>query len=109
MKELEMHYRKAIVLALAAAGLAGTAGAPQAQFANVFVPELALVDGAACRSPATAGLPLVRLAQGFDAPRKKEISPAAPAAASAAAAPAPADDPPLMSGLGNGTIRITTS
>lgn len=106
-----MFSRKTLVLALAAAGLAGTAAAPQAQFANVFVPELAAVDGALCRTPGAGGLPLVRLAQGFDeAPRRKEISPAAPTAAAAAAAiSSPADDPPLMQGLGNGSMRITSS
>ena len=104
-----MPYPKTLVLALAAAGLGGAASAPQAQFANVFVPELALVDGALCRSPAAGGFPLVRLAQAQDAPRKKGISPAAPAAAKAAAAPAPADDPPLMDGLGKGSIEVTAA
>ena len=41
-----MFSRKTLVLAVAAAVRAGNAAAPQAQFANVFVPELALTDGA---------------------------------------------------------------
>jgi tetratricopeptide (TPR) repeat protein len=104
-----MHARKALLLALAAAGLAGTASAPSAQFASVFVPELALIEGGFCRQPTgTSGMPLLRLAQA--APQKKtEFSPAAPAAAEAIATPASAGDPPLMSGLGSRTIRITTS
>src|SRR5687768_16022389 len=104
-----MPSRKTLVLAVAAAVMAGTAAAPQAQFANVFVPELALTDGALCRSPAAGGLPLLQLAQALDAPRKKEMSPAAPAAARAASAAPPTQDPPLMKDLGNGTIRITTA
>ena len=104
-----MHARKALLLALAAAGLAGNASAPSAQFANVFVPELAVIDGGLCRQPpGTNSMPLLRLAQA--APRKKtEFSPAAPAAAEALAGPATAGDPPLMSGLGSRTIKITTS
>jgi tetratricopeptide (TPR) repeat protein len=104
-----MHARKALLLALAAAGLAGNAPAPSAQFANVFVPELAVIDGGVCRQPVgTNAMPLLRLAQA--APQKKtEFSPAAPAAAEALASPATAGDPPLMAGLGSRTIKITTS
>lgn len=102
-----MRYPRIIVLAFAAAGLGSTAS--QAQFANVFVPELAAIDGALCRSPAAGRLPLLRLAQAQSEPRKKGISPAAPVAAQAVSAPAPADDPQLMQGLGDATIGITTS
>jgi tetratricopeptide (TPR) repeat protein len=104
-----MYSRKALLVALAAAGFAGSASAPSAQFASVFVPELALANGAFCRQPvASNGLPLLRLAQA--APQKKtEISPAAPAAAHAVTGPAAAGDPPLMSGLGSRTLKITTS
>src|SRR5438552_3982169 len=93
-----MRYRKTLILCLATAGLAGWATAPQAQFANVFVPDLAVIDGALYRLPALAGMPLTRLAQATQAPRKKEISPAPPAVAQAASAPASAGEPPLMPG-----------
>ncbi len=103
-----MRYRKTLVLCLAAAGLASWADASQGQFANVFVPELAVID-ALCRSPAMGGTPLLRVAQTTEAPRKKEISPAAPAAAQIASAPAGAGEPPLLPGLGNTALPITTS
>ena len=54
-----MHANKALMLALAAAGLAGSANAPLARSDGVFVPELALIDGAICRPPAANGLPLL--------------------------------------------------
>lgn len=106
-----MTTRKTLLLALSAAGLAGSTAVPLAQSVNVFVPELAAIDGALCRAPRAGGLALLRLAQAAqDAPRKKtEISPAAPAAAKAASGQAPADDPPLMRGLGTRTMKITTS
>jgi tetratricopeptide (TPR) repeat protein len=106
-----MPIRKTLLLALAGAGLAGSASAPHAQFANVFVPELAMLDGAMCRQPGAAGFPLVRLAQASTdkAPKKTEISPAAPNAAKIAINTAQQDDPPLLSGLGTRTIRITAS
>ncbi|HET7158413.1 MAG TPA: hypothetical protein VFI62_05425 [Burkholderiales bacterium] len=106
-----MRTRKTLLMALSVAGLAGSAAIPLAQSTTVFVPELALIDGALCRAPGAAGFPLVRLAQATqDTPRKKsEISPAAPAAAQAASGSAPADDPPLIQGLGTRTIKITTS
>ena len=106
-----MHTHRTLVLALAAGGLIGGASAPHAQYSNVFVPELALIDGALCRRPAAGGLPLMRLAQAAqDAPRKKTgISPAAPTAAKSVPLGAPGDEPPLMEGLGTRTLKITTS
>ena len=105
-----MHANKAMMLALAAAGLAGSANAPFARSDNVFVPELAPIDGAMCRSPAANGLPLLRLAQAVpDTPRRKDVGPAAPAAAKAVPGHAQNDDPPLLSGLGNRSMKITTS
>jgi tetratricopeptide (TPR) repeat protein len=106
-----MHTHKTLLLALAAAGLTGSASAPHAQFANVFVPELAMIDGTICSAPGvTDGFPLVRLAQAHDIPRKKtEIGPAAPAAAEAASAAASKDDPPLIQGLGTRAMKITTT
>src|SRR5688572_29453644 len=107
-----MLRRKAIVTALAAAVFGGASMAAHAQFANVFVPELAMIDASLCRAPGAGGAPaLIRLAQATtDAPKKKsEVSPAAPAAAKAVPATAQPDDPPLMSGLGTRTTKITTS
>src|SRR6188768_1112084 len=57
-----MHARKKLLLALAAAGLCAAAAVPFAQSGDVFVPELAAMDGAFCRSPGAAGFPLVRVA-----------------------------------------------
>jgi tetratricopeptide (TPR) repeat protein len=106
-----MHSRKTLLLALSVAGLTGPAAMPLAQSTTVFVPELALIDGALCRAAGAAGFPLVRLAQATqDGPRKKsEISPAAPTAAQAASGAAPTDDPPLLEGLGTRTLKITTA
>ncbi len=106
-----MHTPKTLLLALAAVGFAGSASAPLAQYSNVFVPELALIDGALCRPPGAGGLPLVRLAQATqDAPRKKTgISPAAPTAAKSVPLSAPGDEPPLMEGLGTRTLKVSTS
>ncbi|HEX2827999.1 MAG TPA: tetratricopeptide repeat protein [Burkholderiales bacterium] len=102
-----MHTRKKLLLALAAAGLCAAAAVPFAESTHVFVPELATMDGAFCRSPGAAGFPLVRLAQA--ATKKTEISPAAPAAAQAVSSGAAGAEPPLMQGLGTRTIRITSS
>jgi len=106
-----MNARKSLLLALTAAGFAGSASAPSAQFASVFVPELALIDGALCRQPGLTGAPaLLRLAQAApaNAQKKTEISPAAPAAANAVGAATSEADPPLLQGLGTRTLRITT-
>jgi tetratricopeptide (TPR) repeat protein len=82
-----------------------------AQSASVFVPELAAMDNALCRTGATRGYPLLRLAQvAYEAPKKKsEISPAAPSAAKNVPATASTDEPPLMPGLGTATMKITTA
>ncbi|MGZ8154809.1 MAG: tetratricopeptide repeat protein [Burkholderiales bacterium] len=105
-----MHRQKILLNALVAAGLVSAAAA-HAQFANVFVPELAVMDNALCRAPSAAGYPLVRLAQtAYEAPKKKsEISPAAPSAAKAVSKPARGDEPSLMTGLGTATMKITSS
>jgi tetratricopeptide (TPR) repeat protein len=106
-----MHKTRTLLIAIAAAGLAGTASAPHGQFANVFVPELATIDGAICSAPRSAGYPLVRLAQAaYEAPKKNsEISPAAPTVARTVSKAGVVDEPPLMTSLGTRTIRITTS
>ncbi|HKA43015.1 MAG TPA: hypothetical protein VKF40_13590 [Burkholderiales bacterium] len=106
-----MFTRQPLVAVLAAAGLLASEGTLGAQTDNVFVPELALIDGAVCRMPVTGNKLLLQLAQaGAQYPaRKTEISPAAPAAA-AAAKPAAGDrEPPLISGLGSLTYRVTTT
>jgi tetratricopeptide (TPR) repeat protein len=100
------------VLAAAVGGaVSGSGPAPYPEARSVFVPELAAVDGTACRAPAATGaMPLLRVAQtATDAPRKRGISPAAKAAAEAAALPQADDDPPLMSGIGTRTLEISTS
>jgi tetratricopeptide (TPR) repeat protein len=105
-----MHAPKALVLALAAAGLAGSASFHGAQDSNVFVPEIAVIDGGVCRAPAAGSpYPLLRVAQAAQDVKKKGISPAATAAAEAASPPPPDGDPPLMQGLGGASLRVTTS
>lgn len=102
-----MALRNPIVLALAAAGLLAGEGLHEAQSNDVFVPELAVLDGALCAAPlapARGALPLL-LAQAT----KTEVGPAG-AAAAAAAAKAPAEtDPPLIQGLGRHSYPVTTS
>ena len=95
--------RKPLVLAMLAAGVIASDGLPEAQ-STVFVPELAMLDGALCvgTMPATQMQPLL-LAQ-----MKTEVSPAAKAAASGAPAGAAADQP-LIAGLGARSFKITTS
>ncbi|HYL23079.1 MAG TPA: hypothetical protein VEV21_01670, partial [Burkholderiales bacterium] len=94
--------RKPIVLALLGAGVVAADRAPEAQ---VFVPELAMLDGTLCvpaavRAPSS---PLI-IAQAA----RTEVSPAAKAAA-AAAAPGASGDQPLIPGLGARSFKITTS
>lgn len=98
-----MIRRKPLVLALVAAGIIASDGFPEAQ-STVFVPELAMLDGALCTGTmATATFQPLLLAQ-----MKTEVSPAAKAAASAAAPAAPADQP-MIPGLGTRGFKITTS
>jgi tetratricopeptide (TPR) repeat protein len=102
--------RRPIFAALAAAGVISGATLPEAQSDNVFVPELAVIDGAICRLPQAGNRLLLRLAQAStnSAPGRTGIGPTAPVAAQAATAPAPNDDPPLMEGLGKLELKITT-
>jgi tetratricopeptide (TPR) repeat protein len=106
-----MHTPGIILAGLVAASSALNASTAHAQFASVFVPELAAADNALCRLPRTGTYPLLRLAQAsYDKPRKKsEISPAAPSAAASVPSAESAAEPVLMSGLGNATIEVTTS
>ncbi|HUN67316.1 MAG TPA: tetratricopeptide repeat protein [Burkholderiales bacterium] len=100
-----MLKRKPLVLALVAAGLFAAEGLPDAYSEDVFVPELALLDGGTCNSATIGRSPLLlQLAQA----RPTEVSPAG--AAAAAAAPAAAESaPPLIPGLGKHSYRISTS
>src|SRR5881394_3525306 len=97
-----MSPRKPLVLAMLAAGIIGSDGLPEAQ-STVFVPELAMLDGALCVGTLTrAPAPPMLLAQAT------EVSPAAKAAASAAPAAASADQP-LIPGLGARSFKVSTS
>jgi len=98
-----MFVRKPLVLAMLAAGIIASDGLPEAQ-STVFVPELAMLDGALCTGTmaSTPMMPML-LAQ-----MKTEVSPAAKAAASAAPATAAADQP-LIAGLGARSFKVTTS
>jgi tetratricopeptide (TPR) repeat protein len=93
--------RKPIVLALLGAGIVAADRAPEAQ---VFVPELAMLDGTLC-VPAAARSPSPPLIIAQAA--RTEVSPAAKAAA-AAAAPRASGDQPLIPGLGARSFKITT-
>jgi tetratricopeptide (TPR) repeat protein len=105
-----MLTRQFLLIPLVAASALFSTPRAQAQFASVFVPELAAMDNALCRPRGANPYPLVRLAQGYEKPQKKsEISPAAPSAAKSVATGGPDDDPVLMSGLGNATFKVTTS
>src|SRR5882672_4668207 len=98
-----MIVRKPLVLAMLAAGLIGGDRLPEAQ-STVFVPELAMLDGALCTgNPISAPIQPMLLAQ-----MKTEVSPAAKAAASTVIGPGVADQP-LMPGLGTRSFKITTS
>ena len=100
-----MLKRKPLVLALVAAGLFAAEGLPDAYSEDVFVPELALLDGGTCNSATIGRSPLLlQLAQA----KPTEVSPAG--AAAAAAAPAAAEsEPPLIPDLGKRSYRISTS
>ena len=95
--------RKPLVLALIAAGVIASDGLPEAQ-STVFVPELAMLDGALCTGTmATAPFQPMLLAQ-----MKTEVSPAAKEAAKAAA-PIASTDQPMIPGLGTRSFKITTA
>src|ERR1700682_5919797 len=102
--EVPMQARKPLVLAMLAAGLIASDRFSEVQ-STVYVPELAMLDGALCTEVVTrtAARPMLLLAQ---AP-KTEVSPASKAAASAAPAAASADQP-LIPGLGARGFKITT-
>src|SRR5437764_11103273 len=96
-----VQLRKPLVLALLGAGIVAADRAPEAQ---IFVPELAMLDGALCvPAAARAPSPPLIIAQAA----RTEVSPAAKAAASAAA-PGPASDQPLIPGIGTRSFKITT-
>ena len=98
-----MLARKPLVLAMFAAGLIAGDRLPEAQ-STIFVPELAMLDGALCTGTmASAPMQPMLLAQ-----MKTEVSPAAKAAASAAPAAGVADQP-MIPGLGTRSFKITTT
>jgi tetratricopeptide (TPR) repeat protein len=102
-----MLKRKPLFLALLAAGLLTGEGLSEAVSDDVFVPELAVLDGGAvCGRPALlgSGLSPLALAQA----KQTEVSPAG-AAAAKASKPAADGDAPLIAGLGTRSYRITTS
>ena len=95
-----------LLLALLAAGLLTGEGLTEAQSDDVFVPELAALEGGVCGRPALLGpgsMPLL-LAQA----KQTEVSPAGAAAASASKTTA-AGDTPLLPGLGTRSYRIGTT
>src|SRR3954467_3662086 len=102
--------RKPLVLAMVAAGIIAGDGFSEAQ-STIFVPELAMLDGALCTGTmATVPFQPMLLAQ-----MKTEVSPAAKAAARAAGraggGPAPAaawGAQPMIAGLGARSFKITT-
>jgi hypothetical protein len=99
-----MKARKPLYAAMLAAGIIASDGLPEAQ-SNIFVPELAMLDGALCVTPsARAPAPPLLIAQAA----RTEVSPAAKAAA-AAAPPRAALDQPLIPGLGTRSFKVTTS
>src|SRR5258706_5809184 len=95
--------RKPLVIAMLAAGIIASDGLPEAQ-STIFVPELAMLDGALCTGAmVSAPLQPMLLAQ-----MKTEVTPAAKAAASSAPAAASADQP-MIAGLGARSFKISTS
>jgi len=99
-----MLLRKPLVLAMLAAGVIASDGLSEAQ-STVFVPELAMLDGAVC-VPGAARAPAAPLIVAQAA--RTEVSPAAKAAAATAPTGAAADQP-LLPGLGARSFKITTS
>jgi hypothetical protein len=99
-----MPARKPLVLALAAAGLIAGSGVSLVHSEDVYVPELAALEGGLCApTPGARPLLLQQLAQA----KKTEVSPAG--AAHAAATPSAAEsEPPLLKGLGSQSFRIST-
>lgn len=103
---------RAIALAAAATALACAAAFSIAQSPEVFVPELAAIEGGLCVLPASAAPAALKLAQADRTPaqnRKTEVSPATPAATRATAEGDRDDDPRLLPGLGRASLQITTS
>ena len=95
--------RKPLVLALIAAGVIASDGLPEAQ-STVFVPELAMLDGALCTGTmATMPFQPMLLAQ-----MKTEVSPGVKEAAKGAP-PAASVDQPMIPGLGTRSFKISTS
>lgn len=100
-----MLKRKPLLIAMASAGLIAGAGVTQVYSEDTYVPELAPLDGSLCAPPARArNVLLQQLAQA----KRTEVSPAGAAAAKAAPATAESD-PPLLTGVGTHTYKISTA
>src|SRR5512134_2586036 len=101
-----MLKRKPLIVALAAAGLLAADGLPEAFSEDVFVPELALLDGGACGGaiPLARSPLLLQLAQA----KPTEVS-LAGAAAAAASVASTETERPLIPDLGKRSFRISTS
>src|SRR6185503_11650250 len=98
-----MKARKPLYAAMLAAGIIASDGLPEAQ-SHVFVPELAMLDGALCVAPSMRPAPPLLVAQAA----RTEVSPGAKAAA--ASAPPPVfQDQPLIPGIGSRSFKVTTS
>lgn len=95
--------RKPLVLAMLAAGLMASDRVPEAQ---VFVPELAMLDGSLCVPAAgrASAAPLI-VAQAA----RSEVSPAAAKAAASATSAGAVADQPLIPGLGTRSFKISTA
>jgi len=98
-----MKARKPLYAAMLAAGIIASDGLPEAQ-SNVFVPELAMLDGALCVAPSMRPAPPLLVAQAT----RTEVSPGAKAAAASAPPPA-SQDQPLIPGIGSRSFKVTTS
>jgi tetratricopeptide (TPR) repeat protein len=98
-----MIVRKPLVLALITAGVIAADGSEAES--NVFVPELAMLDGALCTGFSQQANPMMPMLLAQAA--RTEVSPAAKAAAGAAPAAASADQP-MIAGLGTRSFRIST-
>ena len=101
-----MPKRKPLLPALLAAGLLTGEGLTEAQSDDVFVPELAALEGAVCGRPALLGPGPIALL--LAQAKQTEVSPAGAAAASASKA-APAGDAPLLPGLGSRSYKVSTA
>ena len=98
-----MLKRKPLLIAMAAAGLIAGEGIQPVNSEDVFVPELAALDGGLCAQAVAGNRSALLLAQA----KQTEVGRAG-AAAAAAAPPKAESEPPLIQGLGTHTYKIST-